>query len=308
MGDVQVFTDSLSDLPQSWIKQYNIGIVPVYVVFSNDKFFRDQIEISTDQIYRNVLAKGKIPCIAAPTPEDFISSFRPAVSAGKNVLFISMSSELSPTYNNAVTAAAHFPAGRVQIVDSFSVSAGAALTVMSAVRAARKGLQIMDIVTLLQRFREDVEFNVLLDSSSSLNIAKDVFRRQKKAKSLLNLRQQVTVKMGRFQREVKYNGKQTNSLEMIMQNVVDNKNHMDLDLLIISQTMAEQPAEYLREKLNEMTSIKNIIITPSISGLLCRTKPSSLAVSYLIKPSHAYIQRNRNTQHKLEKSFDAIFA
>jgi fatty acid-binding protein DegV len=51
MGSVQVFTDSLSDLPQVWIRQYNIGIVTVYLVFSNKEFYKDQIEITIDQIY-----------------------------------------------------------------------------------------------------------------------------------------------------------------------------------------------------------------------------------------------------------------
>jgi fatty acid-binding protein DegV len=220
--------------------------------------------------------RGRIPGIAASSREDFISLFTPVISADKDVLFISISSELTSSYNHAVTAAAYFPAGRVQVVDSLSVSAGSGTeSVMCSVRAARKGLQTMDIATLQQRFREDVEFNVLMDSNSSVNKAGSVYGMQNKIKSLFNLRQQATVKTGSLQRVVRYSGKQANNLGLILQNVVDNQNHMDPSLLIIAQTMAEQQAEYLRERLSELTCIRNIIITPGICSLICQTNPRS---------------------------------
>jgi fatty acid-binding protein DegV len=50
MSLLQIFTDNLADLPAVFLEQHQIQLVPVYVVFNNDKVFKDKVDLSTDQI------------------------------------------------------------------------------------------------------------------------------------------------------------------------------------------------------------------------------------------------------------------
>ncbi len=45
MSNIKIFTDSTSDLPKAWVQQYDIGIIPLYVVFGNEQL-RDGVDIT----------------------------------------------------------------------------------------------------------------------------------------------------------------------------------------------------------------------------------------------------------------------
>lgn len=66
MSIVKIFSDSTSDLPQGWKDTYDIGIVPLYVVFG-DGTFKDGVEITPEEVYRRVAAGGALPKTAAPS-------------------------------------------------------------------------------------------------------------------------------------------------------------------------------------------------------------------------------------------------
>ncbi len=50
MSIVKIFSDSTSDLPQSWKDTYDIGIVPLYVVFE-DQTYKDGVDITPEEVY-----------------------------------------------------------------------------------------------------------------------------------------------------------------------------------------------------------------------------------------------------------------
>ncbi|OKP65806.1 hypothetical protein A3842_30190 [Paenibacillus sp. P3E] len=281
MSLLQIFTDSLADLPKVFIEQHQIQLVPVYVVFSNNNVFKDKVDLSTDLICKLVLEQGRVPGIAAPSVNDFISAFTPVISAGKDVLFISIASELSPAYKNAVSAAGAFPSGRVCVIDSESLSSGTALLVMQAVLIASKGFQVTTVIERLQQYRQNMKFTMLLDDTGTSSIRGNVYGLENRIISPLALRSEGEVKTGRIRADDKY---ATSLVDAILHEILVNQHEVDSNLVIISQTLAERPAEYLKAKLIEMTRIKTVLIAPSICGLLSRTKPRSLAVSYLMKP------------------------
>lgn len=74
MSIVKIFSDSTSDLPQGWKETYDIGIVPLYVVFQ-DGTYKDGVDITPEEVYRRVAANGALPKTAAPSPADFMAAF-----------------------------------------------------------------------------------------------------------------------------------------------------------------------------------------------------------------------------------------
>ncbi|WP_311520284.1 DegV family protein [Paenibacillus albidus] len=253
------------------------------------------MDLSTDQICKVVLEQGKVPGIAAPSMNDFISAFTPVISAGKDVLFISIASELSPAYKNAVATAGEFPSGRVRVIDSASLSSGTALLVMQAVLIASKGFQVTTVIERLQRYRQNMQFTMLLDDTGTSNIRGNVYGLENRIISPLALRSEGKVKTGRIRAADRY-GQSTSAVDEIIHEIMNNQHKIDSNLVIISQTLAERPAEYLKAKLIEMTSIKNILIASSLCGLLSRAKPRSLAVSYLMKST----KTKSNKQEKIK--------
>ncbi|GJM72494.1 hypothetical protein HMSSN036_47100 [Paenibacillus macerans] len=97
MANVKIFADSTSDLPAEWIPRYDIGIIPLYVVFGGETF-QDGVDITPVDIYRRVEAAGSLPKTTAPSPKDFMDAFGPHIERGQDIVYISLSSQLSSTY------------------------------------------------------------------------------------------------------------------------------------------------------------------------------------------------------------------
>lgn len=205
-GKIKIFADSTCDLPSSWIKEYNIGIVPLYVVFG-DESLRDGVDITPEQLYARVDQEGKLPKTAAPSPSDFISAFTPFIEQGDDILFIGISTELSSTCQNALIAASELPEGRVTVFDSRNLSCGIGLLVMKAVRAAENGAAMPEIIELLSKTVGEVDCEFVIDTLEYLYKGGRCSGMQNIIGSLLKIRPVIKVIDGSMTPAYKVRGK-----------------------------------------------------------------------------------------------------
>ena len=142
---IRIVTDSSCDLPSGLIEQYGISVLPCYVVV-DDQTFKDGLEIQADDFYRRLLADGRTPTTAQPTPSDFQTVYRELVGQGDQIISIHVSSKLSGTLNSAQQAKASLDDGSaVEIIDSQLASIPLGLAVLDAAIMASKGGSVYDI-------------------------------------------------------------------------------------------------------------------------------------------------------------------
>lgn len=283
MTQVKIFADSISDIPESWMAQYDIGIVPLYVVFG-ETAYKDRLEITTTDIYRRVDETGELPRSSAPSPADFTAAFTPWIERGDTILFISMSSKLSSTYQNALIAAEEFPEGRVHVVDSLNVSGGIALLVMKAALAARAGSSASEIVAMLEDIRDRVEMEVLVDSLDYLHKGGRVSSVQHMIGSLLKIRPVLRIKDGFVISADKYRGKTEKAVERMLHQFTENFHKVDRDLIIVAQTIAEKAADYIKTTLLEKTDAREVAVIEGGCAISCHCGPRTVAIMYLRRP------------------------
>ncbi|MCR2803841.1 DegV family protein [Paenibacillus soyae] len=282
LTNIRLFADSVSDLPQEWIRKYGITIVPLYIIFG-EQSFRDGVDIATEDIYRRVDDTGVLPRTAAPSPNDFMKAFHEATANGDSVLYISMSAEVSSTYQNARIAMEEMPEGKVTIVDSTHLSASYAMLVIMAARMLEQGVSIADTVAAIEERRDRVEIDILIDRLDYLHKGGRVSSIQSMIGSMLQIRPVLGIKRGLIVSTKKYRGKTQKALENVMQNVVENIQHIDLNLIVIAQTVAEKAAEFMRSYLLEHTSVKEIIVIEGGCTICSHTGPKTVAISYMRK-------------------------
>jgi DegV family protein with EDD domain len=149
MPGVFVVTDSSCDLEQDDIDQFKIEIVPLTIRFGSEEF-TDRRDLSVEDFYQRMANTEDLPQTACPPPGAFEEAFRRAIDAGAEaVLCLTISSELSTTFQSALTAAAAFERPIViHVVDSRTVSSGLGTLVIEAAKVAAGGA---DIDTVLGR-------------------------------------------------------------------------------------------------------------------------------------------------------------
>ena len=121
---VKIITDSTADLSPELIKQYDISVVPLYVVMG-DRISKDGVEATPEDIYAYVDATAKLPKTSAPNLNDFLSAFENWRSQGYDVVHFNISSDFSSSHATARMAAKEV--GGVEVVDTRNLSKGSGL-------------------------------------------------------------------------------------------------------------------------------------------------------------------------------------
>lgn len=135
---IRIVTDSAADLPPHLAEEWNITVLPCYVIF-DDHIYRDGADISSDEFYRRLVAGPRLPTTAQPSVADFQSVYNELLDQGHEIVSIHISEKLSGTLNSAHQARSALDdeaAARIEIVDSQLASIGLGLVVLAAARQA----------------------------------------------------------------------------------------------------------------------------------------------------------------------------
>ncbi len=282
MNKIKIFADSTSDVPAHWRQQYEISIVPLYTVFG-DEALQDGVNIHPEQLFQRVSREGRLPRTAAPSPADFIQAFTPYIEQGEDILYISLSSELSSTYQNALLAASEFPEGRITVFDSLNLSCGFGLLVMKAARAAANGSTIEQIVDMLTATRPLIDTEFVIDTLEYLYKGGRCSGMQNLIGSLLKIRPVIKVIDGKMTPAYKVRGKREKALEQMLQNALSQRDLMDNDMIIVVHALAEEDALMLQARLQEETNAQEVLLTTAGCVISSHCGPQTIGIMYAKK-------------------------
>lgn len=142
---IRILADSVSDIPLSYREQYQIEILPLMVNFEEESF-RDGVDLQPDEFFLKLKQASKLPTTSQVNPGTFIETFERIIAAGDEAVVILMSSEMSGTYNAAVSAVDYLSTDKISIVDSRAISFGYGMLVIEAARMVERGASRVEIV------------------------------------------------------------------------------------------------------------------------------------------------------------------
>lgn len=148
----EVFTDGSSNLPKNKLQDihllpcnYNLNDVPT--VYNGDL---DTFDAGS---YYAALKAGAVVKTTLVNTHAIVTAMRPVLEAGKDAIYISMSSGISGTYQAATIAAEdlmeEFPDRYVHIVDSHGCGLGIGLLAIQAVELKHQGKNAREAAKLL---------------------------------------------------------------------------------------------------------------------------------------------------------------
>jgi DegV family protein with EDD domain len=141
-----IVTDSGSDLTRSEAQRLGIEIVPIWIIFGNERF-KDGIDIDRATFFARVKA-GELPATEPATEEQYRETFSQIVDAGNEAVVISLSSQISQSYAHASAAAKAF-GDKVAVVDSLGASGLETLIADYGLELARGGAPASEVAKRL---------------------------------------------------------------------------------------------------------------------------------------------------------------
>ena len=186
-----IIIDSTTDVAEEYLER--VRVVPLIVSFG-EKEYVDGIELSRDEFYRKLENETVIPKTSQASPAAFETVYREIREKGMNGIVITLSSDLSGTYQSACIAAADYP--EIRVVDSKNVAIGAGILTEYAVICAEGGMPAEQIVQELEEKKKDVCLVAMLDTLEYLCKGGRLSRTAAIAGGLLNIKPVITIKDG----------------------------------------------------------------------------------------------------------------
>ena len=213
MKPVRIILDSTTNVPREQKDRFTVVALPL---FFGDEEFLDGVTIDNDTFYSRLIGGNVLPTTSQATPDAFGKVFQQVVAAGEQAVVLTISQNLSGTYQSAVIAAEDY-AGDVFVVDSGSVSIGAGILAELALEMVQQGHSAAQIAATLEREREKVRLVAVLDTLQYLKRGGRISAVAALAGSLLSIKPVVEVRNGVIELTAKARGTKQGGATLLRQ-------------------------------------------------------------------------------------------
>ena len=243
---VRIVTDSTADLPPELARDLDITVVPVYVSMRG-RSYRDGVDISLDEIYRKMIEGGTPVTTSQPAPADFSEAYRRLMKEADDIVSIHLTSRLSGVYSSAVQGRDMAGGkGRIEVVDSASISMGIGLVALAAARLAKAGASMPCVLEETRHAIEHVHVWGVLDTLKYVLRSGRLGRAKAMVGSLLSVKPLITMKNG----ELYPSGVVRTRVKGIDKLIENFKTFINVDEIGIVHSTTPDEARTLRSRLS----------------------------------------------------------
>lgn len=279
----KILTDSVCDLPWDMLKELGVSYAPLTVNYDENTVFADG-EMDPAAFYEGVSA-GKMPKSAAVNPDQWSGLMKEALTAGQDVIVLTIAAPLSATYQNAVIAAdellEEYPDRKIHVIDSTSASMTEGLMVIKAARMRDEGC---DVDTAAQWLNDNkgsfciwlaVEDLMHLKRGGRVSATTAVVGTMLQIKPTLFLNDE-----GRLESGPKARGRKA-SLNTLVEKVEKNGLPGQNDTVVVGHANCLEDAEYVAQRLKERCGVKNVIVNFIGNVIGTHVGPGTVLVGYM---------------------------
>jgi DegV family protein with EDD domain len=273
--NIQVITDSTSDIPEGMAQGLGIRVVPIYLRFGNQTY-RDGIDITKAEFYSMLNTSLHHPATSQPNPEDFTKVFQEYYGNRDGIVSIHISSKISGTYNSANIARKTLKSEcPIEVIDSGVNSGGLGLVVTAAARAARAGANIAEVVSETNKATKDVRMFGMFETMKYLARSGRVNKTIAAVSNVLHVMPLLTFREGEIVRAGLVRSR-SKGMDKIFDFV--KYNAPIKEMTVIHSQIIDQAIQ-LKQRLSEFIQEEKITITELGAGLGVHGGPGVLLVA-----------------------------
>ncbi len=267
MKEYQIFSDSSCDLPEVLVNEHKIKVIPFYVTFDKDNYYKENTEITNEAFYDKLSQKNMFSITKFPTVQDYTTEFKRTLEEGKDIVCICLSNQLSGSYQNAVYAKEvldeQFPDANVYIIDSFQATAGQGLLLLQLAYMKKAGFSLEAAVHKLELIRTTSRIIFTVDKMTYFEKGRIMGKVAALARSMFGLKPLIQLKDAELVNCSSARGRDKalqKVLTMVEEYFIEsNEKPSYYDFCIVNAT-TEEEAAYLRREVEHF--IRRAILYP----------------------------------------------
>lgn len=158
-----IFTDISADVDADFVKEHDIRYVPMEYVLGKETHLCDRPATDEEMRFFYEQLRNKVLTQTSQiTPNHYMELFEPLLKEGKDIMYLSLSSGLSNTYESALLAAKNlkedFPDAQIEIVDTLGATGGMGILIEAAAENRTAGMEIAKNAAWLREHACNVNF------------------------------------------------------------------------------------------------------------------------------------------------------
>lgn len=281
---IKLFSDMGADIPVEIAKKYKIQIFNMMVTDGENEYTLNS-DIDKYKLFEN-MAKGIDYKTSQVSYKEFYDVFKSEILDENEIIYISLSSGLSGTFNTANMVKNYlldeFPNAKIHIIDSLGASFGYGALTIKVAKMIENEESLEEILKYIDFYKNHINYIFTVDDltylyrGGRLNKAKFILGNLLNICPILDISKE-TGKLNFFD---KVRGHKAFKKKVI--DIVKKKSDcLDKQTIVILQGDCMDKANELKELLTKEFNNSDIIITGVDAVIGCHTGPSILAMVYL---------------------------
>ena len=277
---IKITVDSTNDLSPELIEKYDIAVLPL-TVNMGDKFYRDMVDITPDDIYAHVNAGGDLPKTSAVNSVEYGELFGKYLKEYDAIIHINLSSEMSTCHNSARMAAEGLP---VHVIDSRNLSTGSALLALMACEKAAGGEDAAKIAEDLRAAADKVDASFVVSRLDYLHKGGRCSAIAMLGANVLKLKPCIEVHDGKMGVAKKYRGNYNRCLSMYVKERLTADANIDTKRIFITHSGVDQAIiDQVRADVESCMKFDEILVTRAGCSISSHCGDGTLGILYMHK-------------------------
>lgn len=196
-----IISDGSCDLPAELVKEKNVTVVPFYVSFDEEHYYKEIEEIGIRDFYQQMVDNPNVfPKTSMPPVQDFVDAFTPFARDKMPVICICITSKFSGSIQSANNAKEiileEYPDAKIEVIDSTINTVLQGQYVLEAVRLRDAGVGYQESIDRLKEIRESGRIFFTVGDMEYLKHGGRIGKVASVAGSVLGIRPIITLKQG----------------------------------------------------------------------------------------------------------------
>ncbi len=196
-----IISDGSCDLSPELAQEKNITVVPFYVSFDDEHYFKENVEIGIRSFYQQMVEKkGVYPKSSMPSIQDYEEAFLPFVKTGIPVICICITTKFSGSMQSALNARTlvleKYPQAEITVIDATINTVLQGLYVLEAASLRDQGVSYQDTVARLEEIKSTGRIFFTVGNMEYLKHGGRIGKVSALAGSVLDIRPVITLKQG----------------------------------------------------------------------------------------------------------------
>lgn len=266
MRDFVIITETTADLPDSYIEENGLVIIPLYYQIGETVYGEEKhLEL---KVFFDAMRNGATPTTSASNPDTIRKTYIKLIESGKDILHLAFTSGLSCSYNNAAFVAEdlkeEYPDAKITVIDTLCASMGQGLIVNSAVQMKKAGKSMDEIAEWVEAKKLNVCHQVTVEDLVYLYRGGRLKKSSAVLGTIINIKPLIHVTdEGKLLSFDKVRGRKK-SLNTLVDNMVAAIEGYDYDIenewVYISHGDCQEDAEYVQKQIEERIGVKKFMI------------------------------------------------